>query len=394
MKKLTWLTLGLCLIAIASCAKRKPLPELPAWALRDVPADSVESVVFWVGDAGAAVWNANPMLNRLAADVEEWSRIIRRDSAVSVVYLGDNVYPVGLRDAGTPDFPIDSAHLESQVIPLSGRDARARKSFGVFIPGNHDWGHKFGPSGERRLLNMQEFLDRRRKSGIHVSLLPDSGTPGPAVLDVGRHTRIIIIDTAWWLLAPNTPEKNKLLDDLLTAMSTAGGRAIILSAHHPYKSASAHGGLQPFWKGLGIRWLLTRSGAALQDLNSLPYRDLLDRMKVIFERTGPPLMFAGGHDHVLQVIKATEPLDPKFMIVSGAGSKLSKVGHIDGMVFRGEQPGYMRMVVKKNGGVDMFVVAADADFIKCEASADPARQAQCVSAGVQAFKNVYGTSLR
>jgi hypothetical protein len=393
MKNSTRLMLGLFLAASAACAKRTPLPELPPFSLRDVPADSVENVVFWIGDAGAAAWGVNPILNKLAADVDYWSRTIKRDSAVGIVYLGDNVYPGGLRDPGRPEFWVDSTHLEAQVEVLRAPGTRAHKTFATFIPGNHDWGHKSGAEGERRLLNMEEFLDRRRATGIQVNLLPREGTPGPAVIDVGKHMRIIILDTAWWLLAGNNPEKDRLIANLETAIRGAGGRAVVLTAHHPYKSASAHGGLQPFWKGLGIRWLLTRSGAALQDLNSLPYRDLLDRMKVVFQRTGKPLVFAGGHDHVLQVIRGTDEFDPTFMLVSGAGSKLSKVGHIDGMVYRGEEPGYMRMVVKKNGGIDLFVVAGPADFKSCDRG-DPALTSQCVAAGVLAFRNVYGVSLR
>jgi hypothetical protein len=116
----------------------------------------------------------------------------------------------------------------------------------------------------------------------------------------------------------------------------------MIATHHPYKSASAHGGVIPIWSALGIKWLLYKTGAALQDLNSLPYRDFITRLAGIFERRGVPLLFAGGHDHVLQVIRATDPLDPKFMIVSGAGSKLSEVGHIDGMLYRGREPGYFR----------------------------------------------------
>lgn len=392
MTKRHSLMLGAILLAITAC-KPKPLPDLVPGSLRDTPVDSVESVIFWVGDAGDAVWGATPVMHKLASDIDQWSRALRRDSAVAVVYLGDNVYPGGLRDAGRPEFWEDSTRLEAQVDPMRAPGTRERKAFAVFLPGNHDWGHKFGAEGERRLLNMEEFLDRRRAAGIRVSLLPRGGVPGPAVVDVGRHTRIIILDTAWWLLAGESDAKTRLMDGLLTAMTTAGGRATILAAHHPYKSAGSHGGLQPFWASLGIRWLLTRSGAALQDLNSLPYRDLLDRMKIIWERTGPPFMFAGGHDHVLQVIKGTDPLDPQYMIVSGAASKVSRVGHIDGMLYRDDQPGYMRMVVKKNGGIDLFVVAGPKDFKSCDRG-DPALTAQCVSAGVQAFRNTYGNTLR
>src|SRR5215208_6123524 len=111
MKTKLWPAFGLCLIIAASCARRTPLPPLPPFSLQDVPVDSVESVVFWIGDAGAAAWGVNPILNKLAADVDYWSRAVHRDSAVSIVYLGDNVYPAGVRDAGLPEFWPDSTHL-------------------------------------------------------------------------------------------------------------------------------------------------------------------------------------------------------------------------------------------------------------------------------------------
>lgn len=393
MKNFRWLTISVMILVVAGCAKKTPLPPLPPSFLRDVPGDSVESVVFWIGDVGKAEWGKFPILNKLASDIDQWSRIVDRDSSVAVVYLGDNIYPGGLRDADRPEFLEDSTHLEAQVDVMRAPGTRTNKSFAVFVPGNHDWGHKFGAEGERRLKNQEEFLARRRAQGINVALMPAAGRPGPAVLDIGRYTRIIIIDTAWWLLAPNAPEKEHLMDRTLQAMSTAGNRAVTVVAHHPYKSASSHGGLQPFWASLGIRWLLFKSGAALQDLNSLPYRDFLTRLNQIFERTGPPLLFAGGHDHVLQVLRATAEIEPKFMLVSGAGSKLSRVGHIDGMIYRGNQPGYMRMVVKKNGGIDLFVVAAPREFLKCDRGTPELNQ-QCVGAGVQAFQNVYGLKLR
>ena len=387
------ITTGLVLWSCVGCSRKLPLPDLAPSLIRDTPGDSVESVVFWIGDVGKAEWGKTPILNKLAADIDQWSRVVERDSSVAVVFLGDNIYPGGLHDPGTPDFPGDSVHLEAQVDVMRAPGSRTNKAFAVFVPGNHDWGHKFGAEGEKRLRNQEDFLTRRRKEGIRVTLLPAGGGPGPAVLDIGRHTRIIIIDTAWWLLSPNDPEKEILMDRVLEAMTNARGRSISIATHHPFKTAGAHGGLQPFWATLGIKWLLTKSGAALQDLNSLPYRDFLDRLNVIFERTGPPMLFAGGHDHVLQVIKGTQRLDPEWMIVSGAGSKVSRVGHVNGMTYRGNKPGYMRMVVKKSGSVDMFVVAADKEFLACDRGLPELNQ-QCVQAGMDAFKNEYGVTIR
>ena len=378
--------------SLLGCAK-KTLPELPVSTVRDAPADSVESVIFWIGDVGKAEWGKSPLVHKLAADVEQWSRALPRDSSVGVVFLGDNVYPGGLREPGRPEFWEDSTHLEAQVSVMRAANARAKNAFAVFIPGNHDWGHKFGPEGEARLRNMQHFLERRLARGINVALRPPAGSPGPAIIDVGRHVRIIIIDTAWWLLSPNSPEKLDLMARVEQAMTSAERRAVMFATHHPYKSASAHGGVVPIWSALGIKWLLFKTGAALQDLNSLPYREFISGLVGIFERRGPPLLFVGGHDHVLQVIKATERLDPRFMLVSGAGSKLSQVGHIDGMVYRGRQPGYMRMVVKKNGRIDLVVVSADESFLTCDRG-DATATAQCLEAGITAFRNTYGMSIR
>ena len=394
MSRRAQLTISLLCLTVAACAGKAPLPDLPRSSLREAPADSIENVIFWIGDAGDADWSHSPIVRRLAADVDQWSRIVARDSAVAVVYLGDNVYPGGLRGPSTrPEYWADSTRLEAQVDVMRAPATQQFNSFALFIPGNHDWGHKFGAEGEARLGAMESFLARRNTQGINVQLVPKAGTPGPFVLDIGRYTRIIILDTAWWLLSPNAVEKRQLISRVEQAMASAGRRGVVIAAHHPYKSAGPHGGLEPFWKSLGIKWLLTRSGAALQDLNSLPYRDLLSQLKAVFERTGPPLLFAGGHDHVLQIIKATDDLDPHFMLVSGAGSKLSNVGHTDGMIYRSAEPGYMRMIVKKNGGIDLFVVSVDQSFLTCDRG-DPALTAQCVAAGAAAFRTGYGVSLR
>ncbi len=380
-------------IVVSACAKAR-LPDLPPSPVTtDVPNDSIESVVFWIGDAGLAEWGKSPIVHKLAADVDHHARVVARDSAVAVVYLGDNVYPGGLREAGRPEFVEDSTHLQAQVDVMRSPYARRYNAFALFVPGNHDWGHKFDEGGRRRILNQEEFLDRRRAEGINVALVPKGASPGPHVVDFGRHLRLIILDTAWWLLAGNAAEKEIAMQEVEQAMRTAGTREIAFVAHHPYRSAGPHGGLQPFWAGLGVRWLLTRSGAALQDLNSLPYRDLLDRMKSIFEAVGgPPLLFAGGHDHVLQLIEGTDEHDPRFMLVSGAGSKLSRVGHTDGLIYRGVQPGYMRMVVKTNGEIVLYIVSAPDSFLHCD-HREAQRRADCVVRGFNAFRTVYGISL-
>lgn len=391
MRKRALTIITLC-ITVLGCT-RKELPELPPSMIPQASAADIESIVFIVGDMGLALWDQSPMVRSLYRDVEEWSRRLTRDSSVAVLFLGDNIYPAGLHEPHEPGWPQDSAHLEAQAMILGGPNARAKKAFGVFIAGNHDWGNKFGEGGERRISNQEQFLDRRRSRGINVRFLPPGATPGPGIIDVGSHLRMLFIDTAWWLLSADAEEKRRTMQRLQAAMTSARGRNVLIAAHHPMRSASAHGGLTPFWTTIGVKWLLSKSGASLQDLNSLPYRDLLNQFTAVFRAAGAPLLFAGGHDHSLQVLRGLNEEEPRFMIVSGAGSKLSRVGHTEGMLYRALEPGYMLLVTRNDGGAEIFVYGAPQDFLSC-ARDTPSIQEQCMNTGANEFRAKFGVTLK
>ncbi len=376
---------------LGACAKHNFTPPQVQSGVPEPVADSVESIVFFIGDAGEAE-ELSPVLQRLEREVEQWSASLTRDAAVVVVYLGDNVYPVGMRDRTDPGYFQDSTHLQAQLDVVAGPNARKHKARAIFIAGNHDWGHMPGEPGKERLCNMQEFIDRR-STGFYAAMLPHAGETGPDYLDIGRNVRLLLIDTAWWLLEADYDTKRDFLKRLDREFVSAGTRSIVLAAHHPWTSGSAHGGLIPFWEALGVKWLLARSGAALQDINSLPYQDLRKQFTQIFTTRGSPLLFAGGHDHALQVIKGMSTTDPKFIVVSGAGSKRSKVGATDGTVFRAEGPGFMRFVTLKNGAIDLFVAAASPDFLNCVAR-DPSVRKQCLDVGPTQFNTVYSVRLK
>lgn len=365
--------------------EREPIPEPD-------PA-SVESVLFLVGDAGQATAGRSPVVERLRREVEWWSETLDRDSSVTVVFLGDNVYPVGLRGYDHPEALLDSARLQAQVDVLSGLHAQRNRSLGLFVAGNHDWGGEPEVTGLRRLRNMEEFLERVHASGPLVELLPSAGNGGPAVVDVGRRLRLILLDTAWWLFFHREAVESDVLRGIEEAMASAGERHVALVAHHPFRTGGSHGGLGPFRKSLGIRWLLAKSGALLQDVNSRPYRALLRGLRDTFSRTGPPLLFAGGHDHSLQVFRSIhEGEDPLWSVVSGSASKLTEADWDEGQVFRRSDPGYMRLVVHRNGAVDLFVEATAEAFQLCEQEREGFR-IECVQSGIEAFRTVYSRRL-
>jgi hypothetical protein len=373
-------------LLLTACARH--LPDLPDYTLPEpVPAE-VESVIFLLGDAGYANQHQHPVIRKLTSDVEQWSARLARDSAVVVLFLGDIIYPAGLRDAGTPEWPHDSAIAESQVNILTGPNARRYHSIGYFLAGNHDWGNARNEKGVQRLHNLEQFLQRRHERGINVELQPEAGEPGPALFDIEQHTRLLLFDTAWWVLAQDEARKERAFRQLQDAIRSTRDRNIIVAAHHPFKSASAHGGLVPFWKALGLRWFLNRTGAIQQDINSIVYREMTQLMLTAFQE-GQPLIFAGGHDHSLQIIQHTEFPWPKYSAVSGTGSKVSDVGHVDGMMYRKNAPGYMRIVTHRSGRVDIFVTAApDERYMSC--GGEGLALEQCMNTGASRYTTQFG----
>jgi hypothetical protein len=166
----------------------------------------------------------------------------------------------------------------------------------------------------------------------------------------------------------------------------------MIATHHPFRSAGPHGGQFSFWRTIGARYLLSRSGAILQDLSSRPFRQLRDGLTNIFNRYDPPRAFIGGHDHSLQVLSGRAPSEPLFHIISGSGSKLTEVGRSEHLMFGHAAPGYMRLVIERNGGMTLFVEAVPPEFQACP-GAEPQHSA-CMAAGIAAYRTVYWTRLK
>lgn len=379
---------ALALLLLTGC--KRELPQLPPSMIPEPPASEVETVVFLVGDAGDATEERFPIVHVLRGDVETWSRQLSGDTAVVVLFLGDVVYNDGMGAPDEPDYAADSLIASAQVNVLAGPAARER-AWGLFLAGNHDWGNAKNIEGIHRLQELEKFLDRQRANGLPVRLLPEAGEPGPAILDVGSKLTLLLYDTAWWLLASDAIRKGRMFRQTEDALRRSRDRTVLLAAHHPWKSASPHGGFVRFWDTFGLRYLLARSGAILQDLNSVPYRELTRSMEEAF-RVGPPLIFAGGHDHSLQLIETEEPMHPTYAIVSGSGSKISPVGYTSGMKFRKEAPGYGKLFIRRDGHVDLIMVAApDESYLRCDLSGDALRS--CMQERMRAFQPVYGARL-
>lgn len=380
-------------VAVASIACAGPPPPIPV----DIPAappmlaEDIEAVVFLAGDAGAARLESSPLLNALGSEVETWSGQLGRDSAIVVVMLGDIVYPDGVHDPGSPGHAEDSAYVASQVAVVQHPAARRFASRMYFVAGNHDWGLRKDRAGARRLRNLGELLDRMRARGDAVALLPEAGTGMPHVVEAGD-LRIVLLDTAWWIFNADPSRKQDVLDGLELLLSDQMERPVMLAAHHPIASAGPHGLRALSWRDLGIGFLLSRNGTIQQDLESVVYRDLLAGMHRIFSSVPRPLLFAGGHDHSLQVMQHDSAGEPLYSVVSGSASKVSGVSRGPGLLFGRGAPGYMRVVVRRSGAIDLFVVAAPTRYLDCGGEDSPGHD-RCMRDGRAAFTEVFSMRL-
>jgi len=358
---------------VAACAGARP-----AVAPAPVPAGAgVETTLFLIGDAGAPAPGGEPVLHALAQAL---------GSAAGdrvVVFLGDNVYPRGLPDSAAPDRPEMERRLDTQMDVVLGAGAR-----GIFVPGNHDWAWH-GPDGWDAIRRQGRWIAER--GGPAVTLLPGDGCPGPSVVDVGRRLRLVLLDTQWWLHGGPKPgpgsgcraaDESAVADSLRADLARAEGRAVVVAAHHPLESAGEHGGffgiedhLFPLravrrwlWvplPGLGSIYPLARqNGISNQDQTGPVNRRMREMLEAAMH-DHPPLVWASGHEHNLEVLEGTRP---RWLLVSGAGI----YGH-EGPAFRrtamrfgSDDAGFMRIEFLADGRARLGVLAVDREGCSTE----------------------------
>ncbi|UCC73846.1 MAG: metallophosphoesterase [Gemmatimonadota bacterium] len=359
---------GLPLLA-AACGPR----EFPDWP--PPPASPApDAVVYLIGDAGYAN-PETPVLAQLKQDMLEHSR----GAEVVVAFLGDNIYEHGLHEPSHPSHAQDVEYLEAQIDVLRGVDAK-----GIFVPGNHDWGYG-DARGLAQIRRQAEYIAQAARQRTDVAFLPPAACPGPATLPVGVSALLVFIESDLWLRDHDWAEsegcENASLDEALSSLrrvleENAGGagRHVIVMAHHPLKTYGPHGGyfgvkdqffpLTFYWDPLYIPIpfiypIARNSGITSQDMSGGRYKRMAEGFAAVFsEFPDQPLVQAGGHDHNLQVFDGSE-YGARYILVSGAGSKLSNVGWDDALFAVGEQNreyGYMRLEFFGDGRVLLSVI--------------------------------------
>ncbi|MBL7742946.1 MAG: BamA/TamA family outer membrane protein [Chitinophagaceae bacterium] len=327
--------------------------------------------IFLVGDAGELKENKHPVCDWLRQHVD-WN-----DSGNTLIYLGDNIYPVGLPDENSKSYAAAKAILDYQVSVVQGKNAKA-----FFIPGNHDW--KKGKAGAlEQAQNQWNYINKLALPNVQV--LPANGCPGPVEVQVGEKIVIIFMDSQWWL---EKGEKTglesgcefKTEEEVVAALKDIIGsypdRLILLAMHHPFYTHGKHGGyftlrqhIFPLTEAspnlyiplpvIGSIYPITRGVFGnIQDTRHPQYKNMIGQIEEVMKQH-PNVIHAAGHEHNLQFLMH----DSISFIVSGSGSKATQVKKGRNSLFAEAENGFAVVEVTAQGEVEVkFYTLASSDL--------------------------------
>jgi hypothetical protein len=306
-----------------------------------VPANEIETTLFLLGDAG------EPDPRQVGAPLDSLAvQAAEAPERSVIVFLGDNVYPGGVPEEGAAEWADARRRLEAQVraIPPGVR--------GIFVPGNHDWGDEraFGLYS----IRLQEQMIASMARGRNVRMLPGNGCPGPVSVDFGR-LRVVTLDTQWWLHSYIVRDSSSHCPESTMGAVTASlrdqvhppgdGRVVFVVGHHPLMTGGAHGGY------CGVAGPFRRFGGTSQDILGGANQQMRDSLRSAFA-TRPPLAYAAGHDHTLQVLRGGRNVD--YVLVTGAGSPSKTECAVklrESYYVTQHRAGFMRVDIMKGKGV-------------------------------------------
>jgi hypothetical protein len=300
----------------------------------------IETTLFLIGDAG------QPDAHAVGAPLDSLAlHASLAPERALIVFLGDNVYPEGVPEEGSAEWADARRRLAAQVYAVP-RGAR-----GIFLPGNQDW------AGETAFglysIRLQEQMLAALAEGRDVRMLPGNGCPGPVTLDFGR-LRLIALDTQWWLhdyilrdadsncATDVATVTNRLRADV---QAPRAGQIVVVAGHHPLMTGGMHGGY------CGISGPFRRFGGRTQDIMSKSNRTMRDSLEAAF-RGRPPLVYAAGHEHNLQVLRGGRSVE--YLLVSGAGSYSKTACGVrlrESYYVVQHRSGFMRLDIMRNRGV-------------------------------------------
>ncbi len=359
-KKHIVLLVGLLLFNLSLSAQPDTL-----LAKKKAHEDTISQRIILIGDAGQLTYGKHPVVNAVR-------NYVTLDKKSTILFLGDNLYKVGLPDIESIYYQASKAVLDSQISLAEGTEARI-----YMVPGNHDWLNG-GRGGYDAVIRQQLYVDFLRKP--NVKYFPEDGCPGPKEISLGSEVTLILFDSQWWLHTHDKPgvesdcpskTREELVSQIEEIATKNAKKLVILACHHPFKSNGTHGGYYPFKQHIfpltdlrpnlyiplpiiGSIYPIARSVFGTpQDPKHPEYANMINEITSAVKSI-PNLIFVAGHDHNLQHIKDSN----RHYIVSGGGAKENRSSKAKNSLFNSSSHGFAVLEVSKgkNVSLDFYTV--------------------------------------
>ncbi len=301
--------------------------------------------------------------------------------SVTVLFLGDNIYPAGMPDKMEEGRKEAEKNLDASLDAVKDFSGKV-----IFIPGNHDW-YQGSFEGNSRLENQANYIDSVLQGHAFI---PADGGVGVQEVAVGDSIALLVLDSQWWLTAV---EANELGDtttlirqlDSLCAKNHQAGKKVVVAAHHPLVSNGLHGGHFPARAHLfpleefGQKWWgyipLPIFGSIYvgyrkrfgykQDVVHKGYGSFVTSVSSVVNKY-PGTFYVAGHDHCLQMLE----VDGIYHVGSGAGSKLSYVKE-KGALFARQERGFCKLTFYEGGTFSVeFITPSERVLVSLDQQVD------------------------
>jgi predicted phosphodiesterase len=359
--------LTMIIMSTTACVSYKPKYN-GEWQRHNLQDDAFYTV-YLIGDAGNAVkGEPNIVFDHLKYELDQES------DQSAIVWLGDNIYPIGLAPKNSVYHQDGRYKLQAQLHTMTNYKGKK-----YFVPGNHDW-YTYGRLGLRRQeLLIDSFLQHTPNDANQLNyFLPDKGCGDPQTVELTEGIKLLLMDSQWFLndelqkgdqSVCDVKTSEEFLEKLNSEIENNSDQTLIVASHHPPYTYAKHGGkfslksdLFPLTQTVDwlyiplpiIGYLYNRLSVRTseQDVFHPNYKTYRDNLSRNLEAHGNSIV-ASGHEHTLQFIEN----ENQYYVVSGSGSKTSEVGMGKGSLFSTGQKGYAKLVFKnKNQATIQFIV--------------------------------------
>ena len=331
-------------------------------------SDSIQHRIVLIGDAGELNFGRAPVIDAV-------KNLIPLNEKTTVIYLGDNLYNYGLPDDRMPDYQHLKAILDSQINIAKGTKAKV-----YFIPGNHDWSNE-ALDGTEIVKRQGAYVINSGNSNVHF--YPQDGCPGPIAQPINDDITLVMYDSQWFIRKQGTKPgiesdcdsktPDQFYAELKDILDRNSDKLVILAGHHTLRSYGTHGGYFPVKLLLfplmdinvkvpipliGFIYILARGTFGTpEDLRFPAYENMIKGVDSIAKKH-PNVIFVGGHEHTLQLIKDSS----YYYVVSGAGSKHTRLNSGKKLLYGADSLGFSTLEISKNKNVhaDFYTVTEKA----------------------------------